>query len=117
MGCPRWAWCAVHTARETQLDGTDALNLGEGLPVAIGKATSELRARDELVDAVYCDLKETLNPEMLARPHLEAGRLVELVPRAPLDVQLHWQHVRLAMPTMERLAAAVVAEARARLRP
>jgi 3-oxoacyl-[acyl-carrier-protein] synthase-1 len=47
---------AVHTARETKLDGTDALNLGEGLTEAIRMATSEGCERDELVDAVYCDL-------------------------------------------------------------
>jgi LysR family transcriptional regulator (chromosome initiation inhibitor) len=76
-----------------------------------------LPSTQAFVDACVAGLAWGMNPEMLARPHLEAGRLVELVPRAPLDVQLHWQHVRLAMPTMERLAAAVVAEARARLRP
>jgi LysR family transcriptional regulator (chromosome initiation inhibitor) len=57
-----------------------------------------------------------MNPERLARPHLAAGRLVELVPGTPLDVSLHWQHPRLAPALLDRLTAAVVTAARAALR-
>lgn len=57
-----------------------------------------------------------MNLEPMARPHLDAGRLVELVPQTAIEVPLHWQHARLAPPALERLTRAVVAEARARLR-
>lgn len=57
-----------------------------------------------------------MNPEQLARPHLAARRLVELVPGTALKVPLHWQHARLTPPALERLTPAVIAEARETLR-
>jgi LysR family transcriptional regulator (chromosome initiation inhibitor) len=42
-----------------------------------------------------------------ARPHLEAGRLVEIRPGRHLDVPLHWQCWRLSSPALDALTAAV----------
>lgn len=71
-----------------------------------------LPATQAFLDATLTGLAWGMNPEHLARPHLAAGRLVELVPGTSIDVPLHWQHARLAPPALERLTRAVVAEAR-----
>jgi LysR family transcriptional regulator (chromosome initiation inhibitor) len=42
-----------------------------------------------------------------ARPHLEAGRLVEIRPGRHLDVPLYWQRWRIASTALETLTAAV----------
>ena len=48
----------------------------------------------------------------LAGPCLATGRLVELVPDRPLDVQLHWQVTRLNAARLDALTAAIRAAAR-----
>ncbi len=78
--------------------------------------THRLPSTQAFLDAALASAAWCMNPEPLARPHLEAGRLVELVPGTPIDVPLHWQHPRLAPPILERLTAAVVAAARSSLR-
>lgn len=47
-------------------------------------------------------------PDAAAREDLAAGRLVELVPGAHLDVPLHWQHWRLDAPALADLTDRVV---------
>ena len=42
------------------------------------------------VDGVLAGLGWGMNPESRVRPHLDAGRLVELLPGRPLDVSLTW---------------------------
>lgn len=59
------------------------------------------------VDAALQGLGWGMNPELLVRDHLAAGRLVELMPGRPLDVALHWQVVRLPVPMLDRLTNAV----------
>jgi LysR family transcriptional regulator (chromosome initiation inhibitor) len=49
------------------------------------------------------------------RGHVDAGRLVELVPGQPLWVSLYWQHARSAAPMLARLTSAVLAAARTTL--
>lgn len=57
-----------------------------------------------------------MQPEALARPHIAAGRLVELVPDAPLDVPLYWTVARLHAGPLRALSEAVGRAARAQLR-
>lgn len=64
------------------------------------------------VDASLAGMGWGMNPEPLVREHLRAGRLVELRPRAPLDIPLHWQINRLAADRLADLTRAVVAVAR-----
>ncbi|MEU4164271.1 LysR family transcriptional regulator ArgP [Actinoplanes sp. NPDC026670] len=45
--------------------------------------------------------------EQEARPHLEAGRLVEIRPGRHLDIPLHWQCWRISSTALETLTAAV----------
>lgn len=68
------------------------------------------------LDAALAGLAWGMNPEHLARSHLAAGRLVELIPGTTLEVPLHWQYARLSPPAVERLTRAVMAEARDQLR-
>lgn len=59
------------------------------------------------VDAALAGLGWGMNPLALVQSHLEAGRLVELVPGRRLDVPLYWQAARLPVPMLERLTACV----------
>lgn len=45
-----------------------------------------------------------MNPLTLVQPHLDAGRLVELLPDRPLDIPLYWQVARLPLPELVRLS-------------
>jgi LysR family transcriptional regulator, chromosome initiation inhibitor len=65
------------------------------------------------VDASLAGVGWGMNPWSLVEGHLQAGRLVELVPGHRLDTPLVWQHTRLAVPLLQRLGDAVVAAARA----
>lgn len=60
------------------------------------------------VDAALADVGWGMNPLPLVQAHLDAGRLVELVPGRVLDVPLTWQCSRLPVPMLDRLTAAVV---------
>lgn len=53
-----------------------------------------------------------MQPMPLVEAHLEAGRLVELVPERRMDVQLHWTVTRLQASALGRLSEAVKASAR-----
>lgn len=77
-----------------------------------GHPTHWLASTQSFVDATLAGMGWALNPQPLAREHLAAGRLVELVPGATLDRPLFWQVNRLAA---DRLAALTrsVAEAAA----
>ncbi|WP_369139945.1 LysR family transcriptional regulator ArgP [Modestobacter versicolor] len=52
---------------------------------------------------------------MLPRQQEPAGELVELDPAGAVDVVLHWQQWRLRSPSLDRVAAAVLAAARTAL--
>lgn len=69
------------------------------------------------VAAALAGLGWGMQPEALAAPHLAAGTLVELVPGLPLDVPLHWHTARAASALLDGLGRAVLAAARAALRP
>ena len=48
-----------------------------------------------------------MNPELLARPALEAGTMVELIPGSRLDTPLYWQVSRIMAPALRPLTQAV----------
>jgi LysR family transcriptional regulator (chromosome initiation inhibitor) len=52
-----------------------------------------------------------MHPQALIAPHLAEGTLVELVPDAPLDVPLYWQHARAASTLLDALSGAIMAAA------
>lgn len=68
------------------------------------------------VDAALAGVGWGMNPLPLAQTHLAARRLVELIPGRAIDVPLHWQVSRLALPALELLTDAVLAAAQLELR-
>jgi LysR family transcriptional regulator (chromosome initiation inhibitor) len=78
----------------------------------VGGPSHFLPSTHGFVDACLLGFGWGLNPEHLVRDHLAAGRLVELVPGAGLDVSLHWQVSRLAAGQFSDLTKAVVDAAR-----
>ncbi len=68
------------------------------------------------VDAALAGIGWGMNPQALAAPHLASRRLVELVPGRAIDVALHWQVSRLALPALALLTDAVLASAQVELR-
>lgn len=86
--------------------GSDAALSGHWLP-----------STQAFVDACLLGLGWGMNPELLVRDHLAAGRLVELVPGASLDIPLYWQINRLAADQLTQLTAAVSQAAKSSLEP
>jgi LysR family transcriptional regulator (chromosome initiation inhibitor) len=62
-----------------------------------------LASSQGFVDACLAGLGWGLNPQVLVAEHLDAGRLLEMVPDTPLDVALHWQFSRLTAPALAPL--------------
>lgn len=77
--------------------------------------THFLPSTQGFVEACLLGMGWCLNPIQLVREHLAAGRLVELVPGATLDIALHWQVSRLAAGQLSGLTNAVVAAGRREL--
>lgn len=69
------------------------------------------------VTATLAGMGWGLHPQALIAPHLKSGTLVELVPKAPLDVPLYWQQARAASAQIDGLTRVVVAAAGKALLP
>jgi LysR family transcriptional regulator (chromosome initiation inhibitor) len=70
---------------------------------------------EAFVTAALAGMGWGLHPQTLVAPHLADGSLVELVPGAPLDVPLYWQHARAASVLLDGLSRAVLSAARSGL--
>jgi LysR family transcriptional regulator (chromosome initiation inhibitor) len=93
-------------------DGLQQAWARQALGVTEAPPTHWVPATQAFVDGSLAGLGWALNPLALAREHLAAGRLVELVPGAPLDRPLFWQVSRLAARGLSGLTRAVAAAAR-----
>jgi LysR family transcriptional regulator (chromosome initiation inhibitor) len=82
---------------------------------AIVYPTHWLPSTQSFVDACLLGMGWGLNPSALVRAHLAAGRLVELVPKAVVDVPLFWQVNRLAAERLSGLTHSVVGTAKREL--
>ncbi|WP_050528506.1 LysR family transcriptional regulator ArgP [Pseudorhodobacter aquimaris] len=78
--------------------------------------THRIASSQGFVEAALLGLGWGMNPEPLVVPHLEAGRLVELVADSALDVPLYWQFARLTGPAIAPLTAAITRSAALALR-
>ena len=67
-------------------------------------------------EAIRRGLGWGMMPEQHARPDLDAGRLVEVIPGRFLDVPLHWQRWKIESAVLETLTAAVRTAAASSLR-
>lgn len=63
--------------------------------------------------ATVVDMGWGLHPRALITQHLGDGSLVELVSSTPLDIPLHWQHVRAASSLLNGLSRQVLTVAHA----
>jgi len=81
---------------------------GHSLPIQ----THWLPSTQGFVTAALSGLGWGMNPAMLVRPHLEAGRLVELIPGAVFDRPLFWQINRRVAGRLEGLTSALRRHAR-----
>jgi LysR family transcriptional regulator (chromosome initiation inhibitor) len=77
--------------------------------------THWLPSTQGFVDACVSGIGWALNPVSLVAEHLDAGRLVEIVPEATLDVPLFWQVSRFAADRLPELTRSVVAAGRREL--
>lgn len=76
-----------------------------------------LPSTQAFVTATLSGMGWGLHPQALIAPHLKEGSLVEVVPKTPLDVPLHWQHARAASALLDGLTKQLVAAARRALLP
>jgi LysR family transcriptional regulator, chromosome initiation inhibitor len=81
---------------------------GDDLP----HPTHWLPSPQSFVEASLSGMGCGMNPTQLVRDHLDAGRLVELVPNTPLDVAIHWQINRYAADRLAALTREVATAAR-----
>ncbi|MCG7623074.1 LysR family transcriptional regulator ArgP [Epibacterium sp. Ofav1-8] len=66
-----------------------------------------LSSTQAFLDAAAAGLGWGMNPEVLARPYLARGDLVELVPGSRLDTLLYWQVSRIMAPALREITLAV----------
>lgn len=67
------------------------------------------------VDAAVAGIGWGMNPAQLVQPHLDAGRLVPLLPDTALPVPLTWQVSRIMAPALAPVTDAVLKSARQHL--
>lgn len=77
--------------------------------------THWLPSTQGFVVATLSGLGWGVNPAQSVRAHLEAGRLIEIIPDTPLDVPLFWQVSRLAEASLAGLTREILATARREL--
>lgn len=101
---------ALHHAPALTYSDKDQLQtrwaIARGLPRP-ALPTHRMAASQAFVDGCLLGLGWAMNPEPLVREHLAAGRLVEIVPGTPLDVDLYWQFTRLAAPALRPVTEAI----------
>lgn len=94
-----------------QKDRLQQMWLRQVLGQEIACPTHWLPSTQGFVDACLAGMGWGLNPQQLVEAHLQAGRLVEMVPDTALDVPLYWQVNRLAADRLAELTRAVIATA------
>ena len=81
--------------------------LRQHLGPGVAFPTHRMASSQAFVDGALAGLGWGMNPLPLVAAHLEAGRLVELLPGTPLDVALHWQFARRTAPALAGLTKAL----------
>lgn len=112
--------CMTFNAKDRLQAGWVASVLGDRIPQRmaqeIAMPTHWLPSSHAFVDAALAGIGWGMSPESLAAPHLQAGRLVPLVPGRPLDVALVWQWSRMLAPALGAVTASVLRAARQHLK-
>ncbi|HEY8576211.1 MAG TPA: LysR family transcriptional regulator ArgP [Devosia sp.] len=92
-------------------DGLQARWARETMDVEIDPPIYSVASTHAFIDLAVAGLAWGMQPVMLARPHLNAGTLVELVPGTEIAVALNWIVARLPVAALDRLTDAVRAAA------
>lgn len=98
-----------------QKDRLQTIWLRQALGADIRPPAHWLPSSQAFVDAALAGLGWGMNPEVLVREHLQAGRLVALMPSQPLEVPLFWQQSRIVGPLLRDVTRAVLKTARSQL--
>ncbi|MEE1611149.1 LysR family transcriptional regulator ArgP [Microvirga sp. CF3016] len=98
-------------------DRLQALWLRQALGSEVQPPLHWLPSSQAFVDGALAGLGWGMNPDLLVKDHLRAGRLVALEPSQPLEVPLYWQQSRIVGPLLADLTRAILATARAMLAP
>ncbi|OLP61669.1 transcriptional regulator ArgP [Xaviernesmea oryzae] len=86
--------------------------IAKALGREIAHPTHWLPSSQSFVDGALLGLGWGMNPAPLVKAHLEAGRLVELMPGICIDTPLDWQVNRLMAEEIKPLTRAILAAAR-----
>lgn len=110
---------ALHEAPALRFNSKDRLQ--HDWAEAVLGAPVDLPCHQIGSSTAFVDLAERglgwgMNPEILVRPAIAAGRLEVLLPDRPLDVPLYWQVTRLPGDALSPLTRAVKAAAKSVLR-
>ena len=85
--------------------------LRERLPGPARPPAHHVPSSAEFLAAVRLGLGWGMLPDLQSAPHEAGGDLVDLDRAGAIDVTLHWQQWKLRSPSLDRVAAAVVAAA------
>ena len=80
---------------------------GEAYGLGLPARANWVPSTQGFLDLALAGLAWGLHPLELARPHIAAGRLIELPPYLRLDVKLYWTVVRLHAAALSHLTRAV----------
>lgn len=97
--------------RFDRLDGLQARWASEAYGIDLDAPTHWVPSTHGFMDLCLAGLAWGLQPLRLAEQHIAAGRLVELPPRARIDVKLYWTVARLHVVSLRRLTRDVCAAA------
>ncbi len=98
---------AAPMLRFDRRDGLQARWAQEALGVKPAGPVHFTPATQGMLDMNLAGLGWAMTPRVLAKPHLEAGRLVELPPKRSIAVALYWQRTRLSARLLDQLTLAV----------
>jgi LysR family transcriptional regulator (chromosome initiation inhibitor) len=89
----------------------------EAWNVAISPPTHWAPSTPGMLDMTLAGLGWATTPTVLAKPHLSAGRLMELSPKRRISVLLYWQRTRLSARLLDQLTQAIRTAAARALAP
>ncbi|NPD14044.1 LysR family transcriptional regulator ArgP [Xinfangfangia sp. D13-10-4-6] len=108
----------VYSAQDRlQQNWAERIAASEPTPQRVVLRSHLIASSQAFIDATLLGLGWAMNPEHMARPHIEAGRMQVLRPDVVLDVPLYWQFPRLVGPALAPLTAEIRKAAAAVLIP
>ncbi|GAA4674229.1 LysR family transcriptional regulator ArgP [Frondihabitans cladoniiphilus] len=110
-----WLQAAPVVAFDRTDDLQDAF-LRRHVAGSAGGPRHHIPTSDDFARAIALGFGWGMLPELQCTDAIASGALVDVAPRSPVDVELHWQRWNLASPLLDAVTAAVRAAARTGLR-